>query len=136
MISKKIKTKMMLALTGIALSTAATPTLACLSENAPKAYVYTELQISSSFDSIPWKDINENIKKQPGFINKTWLSGIGSQSVGGFYGFDSVEHAKDFVTNYFPAEAKKLGVAHTTKIFDAATTAEASCAMNSPYFTK
>ena len=48
-----------------------------------KAFVYTELQISVPFSQVPWQNINKTIKQQPGFINKTWLSGAGNQSAGG-----------------------------------------------------
>lgn len=97
----------------------------------PKAFVYTELQISIPFANVPWARINEAIRQQPGFIDKTWLSGVGNQSAGGFYAFDSIENATRFCTDYFPSEARGLGVAQTTRIFDAAATEEASRAMNS-----
>lgn len=105
-------------------------------ENAmkPKAYVYTELQMSVPFKDVPWQRINVDIKKQPGFINKTWLSGAGNNSGGGFYAFDSIENAQKFVTGYFPFEAKSFGVAQTTKIFDADATEEASRDMNSMHY--
>ena len=99
-----------------------------------KAYVYTELQISAPFAKVPWQRINKAIKEQTGFINKTWLAGIGNQSTGGFYVFDSVENAQKFVTGYFPAEAKSLGVAQTTRVFDAAATETASRDMNSVFY--
>lgn len=98
------------------------------------AYVYTELQLSAPFKEVPWQRINEAVKKQPGFVNKTWLAGIGNNSVGGFYVFDSIENAQKFVTDYFPQEAKKFGVAQTTRIFDARATEEASRDMNSMHY--
>lgn len=101
---------------------------------APKAFVYTELQISAPFEAIPWQQVNTSIMQQAGFINKTWLSGVGNNSVGGFYAFDSIENALKYVTGYFPNEAKGLGVAQTTRVFDAAQGAEASRAINSVYF--
>ena len=99
-----------------------------------KAFVYTELQIAIPFENAPWKDINNAIKKQPGFLNKTWLSGVDSQSVGGLYAFDSIENAQKFVTGYFPDEARSLGVAQRTSVFDALVTEEASKDMNSVHF--
>lgn len=99
-----------------------------------KAYVYTELQISLPFENVPWASVNENIKKQPGFINKTWLSGSGNNSAGGIYAFDTIENAQKFVTDYFPSEAKGFGVAQTTRIFDAEATEEASRGMNSMHY--
>jgi hypothetical protein len=100
----------------------------------PKAFVYTELQLSAPFEAIPWQKVNESIKQQAGFINKSWLSGVGNNSVGGFYAFDSIENAQKYVTDYFPVEAKALGVAQTTRVFDAAAGADASRAINSVYF--
>jgi hypothetical protein len=104
-----------------------------LAEQA-KAFVYTELQISAPFSQIPWQGINKAIKQQPGFMNKTWLSGAGNNSAGGFYAFASIEDAQRFVTEYFPAEAASFGVAQTTRVFDALATKGASRQMNSPFF--
>lgn len=100
----------------------------------PKAFVYTEVQISIPFNDAPWRQINESLLEQPGFLNKTWLSGLGTGSLGGFYAFDSLENAQAFVTGYFPSEARNFGVAHTTRVFNAEAVAEASAPLNSPYF--
>lgn len=100
----------------------------------PKAFVYTEVQISIPFNDAPWQQINESLLVQPGFLNKTWLSGLGTGSLGGFYAFDSLENAQAFVTGYFPGEARNFGVAHNTRVFDAEAVAEASAPLNSPYF--
>lgn len=99
-----------------------------------KAFVYTELQITLPFAEVPWADLNAGIRQQPGFANKTWLSGIATQSVGGFYEFDSIANAKAFVTGYFPGEARKFGVAQTTRVFDGSTVEEASRFLNSMHF--
>lgn len=100
----------------------------------PKAFVYTELQLSAPFEAVPWQTANASIKQQAGFINKTWLSGTGNNSVGGFYAFDSLENAQRYVNEYFPNEAKGIGVAQTTRVFDATVGALASHAINSVYF--
>lgn len=99
-----------------------------------KAFVYTELQIALPFADVPWADLNADIRRQPGFANKTWLSGIATQSVGGFYEFDSIANAKAFVTGYFPGEARKFGVAQTTRVFDGEVVEEASRYLNSMHF--
>ena len=99
-----------------------------------QAFVYTEIQASVPFEQAPWSEINKALKQQPGIINKTWLSGVGDLSVGGFYTFDSVENAQKFVTDYFPTEARKLGVAQRTLIFDAQVVAQASKEMDSVHF--
>ena len=99
-----------------------------------KAFVYTELQISVPFDQAPWREMNPTLLQQPGFLNKTWLAGVGNNSLGGIYAFDSIENAQKFVTGYFPSEAKKFGVAQTTRVFDAVIVEEASRDMNSVHF--
>ncbi len=99
-----------------------------------KAFVYTELQNSLPFDQAPWRELNPILIDQPGFINKTWLSGVVNNSVGGFYSFDSIENAQKFVTAYFPDEVRNFNVAQTTRIFDAAVVEEASRDMNSVHF--
>ena len=101
---------------------------------SPKAFVYTELQISVPFADAPWRDINATLLRQPGFLNKTWLAGAGNNSLGGIYAFDSIENAQKFVTGYFPNEARKFGVAQTTRVFDAMIVEEASRDMNSAHF--
>lgn len=107
-----------------------------LKENSmsQNAFVYTELQISVPFADAPWREISDAIGKQPGFISKTWLAGIGNNSVGGFYSFDSIENAQKFVTGYFPGEAANLGVAHNTRIFDANLVKDASIGLDSAHF--
>ncbi len=99
-----------------------------------KAFIYTEVQISLPFHDAPWEEINKAIKQQPGFLNKTWLSGIGNNSVGGLYTFDNIEDAQKFVTGYFPAEARGINAAHTTRIFNAEIVEDASKEMNSVHF--
>jgi len=98
------------------------------------AFVYTELQISMPFAQAPWQEVNPTLLQQPGVLNKTWLSGVGNESLGGIYAFDTVEHARQFVTGYFPSEARQLGAAQTTRLFDASIVAEASRDMNSVHF--
>lgn len=102
--------------------------------NTPGAFVYTEAQISANFADAPWRTMNPILKAQPGLLHKTWLSGVHTQSVGGFYAFDTVENATRFVTDYFPTETAGLNVAYTTRIFDAAPVAEASRGVNSQFF--
>lgn len=100
----------------------------------PKAFVYTELQLSVPFRLAPWQAVNKELSSQPGLLSKTWLAGVGNNSLGGFYAFDEIENAQRFVTGYFPVKAKNLGAAQTSRIFDAAVVAEASRDLDSPYF--
>jgi hypothetical protein len=99
------------------------------------AFVYTEVQLSVPFQSAPWREVNAEIQRQPGFRSKTWLSGDKNHSLGGFYEFDSLEHARRFAYDYFPEAARALGTAFTTRVFDGDITAEASRAMNSPHYS-
>ena len=100
----------------------------------PGAFIYTEAQVSVPFEAAPWRAMNPVLKVQSGLLNKTWLSGVNTHSVGGFYAFDTVENARRFATEYFPTEASALNVAFTTRLFDAAPTREASVAMNSVHY--
>ncbi|NVK33617.1 MAG: YdhR family protein [Rhodobacteraceae bacterium] len=100
----------------------------------PKAFVYTEVAISVPFDQAPWSKINEEIRKQPGFLNKTWLQGHATQSIGGLYAFDSIENASKFVTGYFPTEPRAFGVAHNTRVFNADVVKDASVDLGSVHF--
>jgi hypothetical protein len=99
-----------------------------------KGFVYTEVQVSIPFDHVPWPQVNESIKAQPGFIGKTWLSGHGNNSIGGLYEFDTVENAKRFAVDFFPARAKEMGAAFTTRVFGGAATETASRSMNSAHY--
>lgn len=99
-----------------------------------KAFVYTEVQISVPFDAAPWRELNPVLRSQPGFVAKTWLSGATNGSVGGFYEFDSLENAQRFAQEYFPAEARKIGAAFTTRVFDGSVTEAASRELNSPHY--
>ena len=100
----------------------------------PGAFVYTELQISLPFDQAPWKAVNKQLLRHRGLLSKTWLAGTGNQSLGGFYAFDSLENARQFVTGELPVLAKKLGAAPSSRLFDATLVEEASRDMGSPFF--
>jgi len=100
----------------------------------PKAFVYTEVQNSVPFNQVPWKKRNPIISSQPGFMYKTWLSGLGNNSVGGIYAFDSIENAQKYVTEFFPNGARKQDTGHTTRIFDALIVEQASRGIGSVDF--
>lgn len=100
----------------------------------PKAFVYTEVQVSIPFDKAPWREMNPILRQQPGLLSKNWLWDVGSHAVGGFYSFDSIANAEAFVTGYFPGEARTLGTTHNTRVFDATATEEASLGMKSVHY--
>ncbi|MDA7949481.1 MAG: hypothetical protein MPJ78_18625 [Hyphomicrobiaceae bacterium] len=100
----------------------------------PKAFVYTEVQISVPFEKAPWQARNPILKKQQGLIAKTWLSGLHTNTIGGVDAFDTVENAKAFAVDVFPETARKLNAAFYTRVFDASLTKEASRDMQSPFY--
>lgn len=99
-----------------------------------KAFVYIEAQVSVPFEEYDWKHDNQGIKKQPGFISKTWLSGTDNNSIGGFYAFDSIENAKKYATGFMSEKARKLNIGITTRIFSTDRVEQASREMNSHFF--
>lgn len=105
-----------------------------MSKTIKKVFVYTELQASMPFKEVPWSEMNPNLLAVKGLVRKTWLSGVNSNSVGGFYEFDSLENAQNFAWNIFPEEPKKFGVSFMTKIFDGDIVEEASIGMKSPHY--
>jgi hypothetical protein len=98
------------------------------------AFVYVEAQVSVPFEEYTWEKDNKDIRKQPGFISKTWLSGADNNSIGGFYAFDSIENAKKYATGFMSEKAKKLDIGLTTRVFSADRVAQASSEMGSPFF--
>jgi len=99
-----------------------------------KVFLYAEYQLSVPFNELDWKPINVDMKKHPGLKSKTWLSGCNTNSLGGFYEFDSQENAHKYVENYlFPFAMESKG-SLTIKLFDGGITKEASIGMDSPFY--
>ncbi len=98
-------------------------------------FLYAEVQVSVPFPQAPWQAFNPAMKRQPGLLRKTWLSGLETQSVGGLYEFDSEENARAYVENYLASEARGVGGAGSlmTRVYDGRVTAEASREMGSPW---
>jgi hypothetical protein len=101
----------------------------------PAVYIYAEYQVSIPFETIDWKPIDVEMKKFPGLISKTWLSGLNTHSVGGFYAFDSLEHAQAYVDELLVPFGAQIKGNLTVRLFDAAVTREASVAIHSPFFS-
>ncbi|WP_375425283.1 hypothetical protein [uncultured Friedmanniella sp.] len=99
-----------------------------------KTFLYTEIQAPVPFDRFPWEQANEPLKSVPGLVRKTWLSGVGTQTLGGFYEFDTAENALAFAQGPFAEEARRAGAAATTRLFDGEVVREASLDLRSPYF--
>ncbi|KOV11266.1 hypothetical protein ADK60_35740 [Streptomyces sp. XY431] len=99
-----------------------------------KTFLYTEIQAAVPFDRFDWQQVNEALKTAPGLIRKTWLSGIGTHTIGGFYEFDSAENALAFAQGPFAEEARRAGSPATTRLFDGEVVREASVDLDSPYY--
>jgi hypothetical protein len=100
-----------------------------------KVFVYAEYQVSIPFSKIDWKLINVEMKNFSGLKSKTWLSGLNTNTVGGFYEFDSVENAQSYIDNLLIPFAKQVDGNLTVKLFDGDVTREASTSMNSPFYS-
>ena len=99
-----------------------------------RVFLYAEFQVSIPFDKGVWGEANPAMHTVPGLLNKTWLSGINNHTVGGFYEFDSVEHARAYAEGMLVDFAKAANGSLTVKLFDGDVVAEASKGMHSPYF--
>ena len=102
--------------------------------SANKVFVYAEYQASIPFNQIDWKSINVEMKKFPGLKSKTWLSGIKTNTVGGFYEFDSVENAQNYIDGLLIPFASQINGNLSVKIFDSDITEDANIGMNSPFY--
>ncbi|NEQ37738.1 MAG: YdhR family protein, partial [Okeania sp. SIO3I5] len=91
-------------------------------------------QVSIPFTEINWEPINLEMKKFPGLKSKTWLSGLNTHSVGGFYEFDSVENAQNYIDGLLIPFAKQVNGNLSVKLFDGDVTKEASLGMDSPFY--
>ncbi len=99
-----------------------------------KVFVYAEYQVSIPFEQIDWKPINVEMKKFSGLKSKTWLSGINTNTLGGFYEFDSVENAQNYIDGLLIPFASKIDANLSVKIFDGNITEEANMGINSPFY--
>ena len=99
-----------------------------------KIFIYAEFQVSIPFDQIDWQTINIEMKKYVGLKSKTWLSGINTHTVGGFYEFDSVENAQNYIDGLLIPFVKQVNGNLSIKIFDGEITQEANIGMLSPFY--
>ncbi len=99
-----------------------------------RVFLYAEFQVSAPFVEAVWRDANASMHRVAGLINKTWLSGVGTNSIGGFYEFDSVAHARAYAQGMLADFASAAGGSLSVKLFDGGIVAEASRDMRSPYF--
>lgn len=100
-----------------------------------RVYLYAELQTSAPFTEAVWKEANPLMQTVPGLISKTWLSGINTNTVGGFYAFNSLENARGYANGLLTDFAKGANASLTVRLFDGDVVETASRGMNSPYYT-
>lgn len=98
-----------------------------------KIFLYVEFQISKEFNELDIEAINTQMKEFPGLKSKTWLSGIGNNSLGGFYEWDSTENVQNYIDNYLAPGMTAYG-SLTVKLFNGDIVKDASIGMNSPYY--
>ncbi len=101
-----------------------------------KVFLYAEIQVSIPFAELDWAPINHAMKQEKGLNSKTWLSGINTNTIGGFYEFDSLTEARAYAEGYLARAAKQLGGDLSVKLFDASVVAEASRGIGSPYYSE
>ncbi|MEL6062616.1 MULTISPECIES: YdhR family protein [unclassified Methylobacterium] len=100
----------------------------------PAVFLYAEYQVSIPFETIEWQPIDEDMKTFAGLLSKTWLSGIKTNSVGGFYAFDSLKNAQAYIDGLLVPFAARIGGNLSVRLFDAEVTRAASSAIYSPYY--
>ncbi len=71
-----------------------------------RVFLYAEFQVSVPFSEGVWREANPAMHTVPGLRSKTWLSGINTNSVGGFYEFDYVQNARAYAMSMFPTSPR------------------------------
>ncbi|QLE56197.1 YdhR family protein [Nostoc sp. TCL26-01] len=99
-----------------------------------QVFIYAEYQVSVPFTEIDWVPINAEMKKFAGLISKTWLSGINTNTVGGFYEFDSLKNAQNYIDGLLIPFTKQINGTLSVKLFDGIVTKEASADIGSPFY--
>ena len=99
-----------------------------------RVFIYAEYQVSVPFADVPWNDINPEMKKFAGLRSKTWLSGLNTNSVGGFYEFDSLEHAQEYIDGLLVPFTKQIKGNLSVRIFDGDVVEQASADIDSPFY--
>lgn len=99
-----------------------------------KVFLYAEFQVSMPFSEIDWAPVNAQMKSFSGLKSKTWLSGINTNSVGGFYEFDCIANAQAYIDGLLVPFAAQINGNLSVKLFDGDVTRDASIGMQSPYY--
>lgn len=99
-----------------------------------KIFLYAEYQVAIPFTEIAWQSINQKMLSFKGLKSKTWLSGVNTHSVGGFYEFDSKENAQAYIDGLLVPFASQISGNLTIKLFDGDVVEQASAGMHSPFY--
>lgn len=99
-----------------------------------KVFLYAEFQVAMPFDALDLAPMTKIMKSCKGLKSKTWLAGIGNQSIGGFYEFDTVENAQAYIDGVLQPSARQLGGNLSVRLFDGDIVAAGSREMNSPFY--
>ncbi len=99
-----------------------------------KVFLYAEYQVSIPFDQIDWHSINPKMKTFEGLVSKTWLSGINTHTVGGFYEFTSLECARRYIKELLIPFAENIHGSLSVRLYNGDVVEEASKDMSSPYY--
>jgi Putative mono-oxygenase ydhR len=99
-----------------------------------KVFLYAEYQAAMPFAEIDWAPINTAMKQCPGLKSKTWLSGVNTHSVGGFYEFDSLANAQKYIEDLLLPFGRRIGASLSVRLFDGDVTRDASTGMASPFY--
>ena len=100
----------------------------------PKVFLYAEFQVSAPFGEAVWSNANPAMQNITGLLSKTWLSGINTNTVGGFYAFDTEANARAYAQGRLADFANAAGGSLTVKLFDGESTEKASRGMRSPFY--
>lgn len=99
-----------------------------------RVFLYAEFQNTLPFEQFPAEGANALMKDVPGLLNKTWLSGLNTHSVGGFYEFADAESARAYENGLLREFANQAGGSLTVRLFDGDVVGEASRQMGSPFY--
>jgi hypothetical protein len=99
-----------------------------------RVFLYAEFQAAMPFADIDWASVNAAMRRCPGLRSKTWLSGINTHTVGGFYEFDPLENARHYIDEMLLPYGRSIGAALSVRLFDGEITAQASRGMASPFY--
>jgi len=82
-----------------------------------RVFLYAEFPSVRTLSEGVWREPIPPCTPCRDLRSKTWLSGINTHSVGGFYEFDSVQNARTYAVGMLADFAKAAGASLTVKLF-------------------